>query len=165
MAIHPMLEDRGFTPFHAAQMVEKARWAAEAFSAYGRDDTLKVAEAIAKAGFSQAQRYGKWAVEETGFGVAEHKTIKNEGCSQGIFDRYKSENLTGIRENPREKVVEIARPAGVIFALTPSTNPISTLYYKVMIAALTRNAIVISPHPMAKACSADAALHLAKAAA
>src|SRR5207302_3034672 len=139
-------------------------WAAQAWSTYGRDETLKIAEAIAKAGFSQARHYAKWAVEETGFGLAEHKRIKNEAYSQGIYDRYKSENLTGIRENPREKVVEIARPAGVIFALTPSTNPISTLYYKVMISALTRNAIVISPHPMAKACSADAARHLAQAA-
>jgi acetaldehyde dehydrogenase/alcohol dehydrogenase len=164
MALHPLLEDRGFTPFHAAQMVEKARWAAEAFSTYGREETLRIAEAIAEAGFSEAQRYAKWAVEETGFGVAEHKTIKNEACSKGIFERYKAENLTGTRENPEEKILEIARPAGVVFALTPSTNPIATLYYKVMISALSRNAIVISPHPKAKACSVDAAHHLAEAA-
>jgi acyl-CoA reductase-like NAD-dependent aldehyde dehydrogenase len=164
MAIHPVLEDKGFTPFHAAQMIEKARWAAAAFSTYGRDETLKIAEAVAKAGFSQAKRYAQWAVEETGFGIAEHKALKNEACSRGIFDRYKGENLTGIRENRAEKIVEIARPAGVVFALTPSTNPIATLYYKVMLAALTRNAILISPHPMAKACSVDAAHFLAEAA-
>src|SRR6186713_2126238 len=125
MAIHPVLEDKGFTPFHAAQMVEKARWAAQAFSTYGRAETLQIAEAIAKAGFSAADRYAKWAVEETGFGIAAHKVIKNEACSQGIFERYRNRNLTGIRVNQAEKIVEIPRAAGVVFALTPSTNPIA----------------------------------------
>ena len=49
-----------------------------------------------------------------------------------------------------------ARP-GVVFALTPSTNPIATLYYKVLLALMTRNAIVFSPHPAARECSVDAA--------
>jgi acyl-CoA reductase-like NAD-dependent aldehyde dehydrogenase len=164
MAIHPALEEKGFTPFHAAQMVEKARWAAEAFSTYGGEETLKIAEAVANAGHAEARRYAKWAVEETGFGVVEHKIIKNEACSKGIFDRYRQENLTGVRENPAEKLLEIARPAGVVFALTPSTNPIATLYYKVLIALMGRNAIVISPHPMATVCSVDAANFLARAA-
>ena len=143
MAIHPALEEKGFTPFHAAQMVEKARWAAEAFSTYGGEETLKIAEAVANAGHAEARRYAKWAVEETGFGVVEHKIIKNEACSKGIFDRYRQENLTGVRENPAEKLLEIARPAGVVFALTPSTNPIATLYYKVLIALMGKLAKVL----------------------
>ena len=65
---------------------------------------------------------------------------------------------------PDRKILEIARPAGVVFALTPSTNPVATVFYKIMLCLLTRNAIIISPHPMAKACCADAARLLAKAA-
>ena len=65
---------------------------------------------------------------------------------------------------PISKIVEIARPAGVVFALTPSTNPVATVFYKSMLCLLTRNAVIISPHPMAKACCADAAKLLAKAA-
>ena len=42
------------------------------------------------------------------------------------------------------------KPAGVILALTPSTNPIATVYFKVMLALMTRNAVVVSPHPMAR---------------
>jgi acetaldehyde dehydrogenase/alcohol dehydrogenase len=164
MAIHPLVEPQGFSPFHAAQMVEKARWAGQAYSAYDRAATLAVAEAVALAGHAQAERYAKWTVEETGFGVAAHKAIKNEACSKGIFERFRGDNFTDIRESPAEKLLEIPRPAGVIFALTPSTNPIATLYYKVMLAMLTRNAIIVSPHPMAKACSVDAAQLLARAA-
>ena len=52
----------------------------------------------------------------------------------------------------------------MIFALTPSTNPVCSVFYKAIIALLTRNAIVISPHPYAKACCADAARLMARAA-
>ena len=61
------------------------------------------------------------------------------------------------RIDAERKIVEFARPAGVIFGLVPSTNPVSTVFYKIVLALLTRNAIVISPHPLAKACCADAA--------
>jgi acyl-CoA reductase-like NAD-dependent aldehyde dehydrogenase len=164
MAIHPLLEDRGFTSFHAKQMVEKARWAAEAFSGYRRSEVLRIAKAAADAGYAQAQRYAQWAVEETGFGVVEHKTIKNQACSQGLFELYQDQDFTGTKVDAERKILEIARPAGVVFALTPSTNPVATVFYKVMLCLLTRNAIIISPHPMAKACCADAAKLLARAA-
>ena len=164
MAIHPLLEDRGFTSFHAKQMVEKARWAAEAFSGYSRSEVLKIAKAVSEAGYTQAQRYAQWAVEETGFGVVEHKVIKNQACSRGLFELYRDQDFTGIKIDAECKILEIARPAGVVFALTPSTNPVATVFYKIMLCLLTRNAIIISPHPMAKACCADAAHLLAKAA-
>lgn len=164
MAIHPLLEDRGFTSFHAKQMVEKARWAAEAFSGLDRVAVLRIAKAVAEAGYAQAQRYAQWAVEETGFGVAEHKLIKNQACSRGLYELYKDQDFTGIKLDAERKILEIPRPAGVVFALTPSTNPVATVFYKIMLCLLTRNAIIISPHPMAKACCADAAKLLAKAA-
>src|SRR5690349_6122633 len=164
MAIHPLLENRGFTAFHAKQMVEKARWAAEAFSGYDRNEVLRIAKAVGEAGFAQAQRYAQWAVEETGFGVVEHKLIKNQACSRGLYELYKDQDFTGIKLDAERKILEIARPAGVVFALTPSTNPVATVFYKIMLCLLTRNAIIISPHPMAKACCADAARLLAKAA-
>ena len=164
MAIHPLLEDRGFTAFRARQMVEKARWAAEAFSSYRRPEVLRIAKAVAEAGHAQAQRYAQWAVEETGFGVVEHKTIKNRACSRGLYELYQDQDFTGTKVDAGRKILEISRPAGVVFALTPSTNPVATVFYKIMLCLLTRNAIIISPHPMAKACCADAAKHLAKAA-
>jgi acyl-CoA reductase-like NAD-dependent aldehyde dehydrogenase len=164
MAIHPLLEDKGFTAFHGAQMLEKARWAAQAYSAYERADVLRIAEAVAAAAHKAARHYAEWAVRETGFGVVEHKIIKNEACSKGILDRYRDEDFTGIRVDAERKIAEIARPAGVVFALIPSTNPIATLYFKAMLCLLTRNAVVVSPHPLAKDCSADAARLLAKAA-
>jgi acetaldehyde dehydrogenase / alcohol dehydrogenase len=156
--------EAGLSPHRVAQMVEKARWAAASFSTYGRDEVLAIVQAVAEAAAAEAKRYADWAVEETGFGNAEHKAIKNRLCSVGIFEHYRDANFTNFRIDAERKIVEIPKPAGVIFALTPSTNPVCTVLYKAIIALLTRNAIVISPHPFAKTCCSDAARLMAGAA-
>lgn len=148
----------------ARQMLARAHWAAGAFATYDRATVLRIAEAVARAGHAEAARYADWAVKETGFGVVEHKVIKNQACSLGLLERYAGEDLVSPRIDTAAKIVSIPRPAGVILALTPSTNPVSSVYFKVMLALLTRNAIVVSPHPMARACCADAARLLAEAA-
>ena len=145
-------------------MLERAHWAAMAFATFDRERALRVAKAAADAGFAKAGHYAEWAVRETGFGVAEHKKIKNELCSRGLFEHYRDDDYVGKRVDPARKIVEFAQPAGVIFALVPSTNPVSTVFYKIVLALLTRNAIVISPHPLAKACCADAARLMGEAA-
>ncbi len=62
------------------------------------------------------------------------------------------------------KIVEIPRPAGVVLALTPSTNPVATVFFECLLALMTRSVVVVSPHPLAKQCCADAARTLAAAA-
>jgi acetaldehyde dehydrogenase/alcohol dehydrogenase len=146
----------------ARQMLARAHWAAGAFATYDRDTVLAIAEAVARAAHAESARYADWAVKETGFGVVEHKTIKNQACSLGLFERYASEDLVSQRIDSAAKIVSIPRPAGVILALTPSTNPVCSVYFKVILALLTRNAVVVSPHPMARACCADAARLLAE---
>jgi len=148
----------------AEAMLQRAEWALSVYGRFDRAEVLRVASAAAEAGAAKAADYAKWAVEETGFGVVAHKTIKNELCSRGLFEHYKNDDFTGYRLDPARKMIEVARPAGVILALTPSTNPVCTVFYKILLALLTRNAIVISPHPMAKACCGDAALTMARAA-
>ena len=69
-----------------------------------------------------------------------------------------------IRHDAERKVIEIAEPVGVIAALTPTTNPTSTAMYKAIIAAKSRNGIIISPHPRAAACTCRAARIVAEAA-
>ncbi len=150
--------------YRARQMLARAHWAAGAFAGYDRASVLRIAEAVATAAYAQAGRYAEWAVQETGFGVAEHKTIKNEACSLGVFERYQHEDFVNPRVDADAKIVSLPRPAGVILALTPSTNPVCSVFFKVILALLTRNAIVISPHPMAKDCCGDAARLLAETA-
>ncbi|MGO8960899.1 MAG: aldehyde dehydrogenase family protein [Streptosporangiaceae bacterium] len=147
--------------YQARQMLQLAHWAAGAFATYDRASVLRIADAVAHTAHENAGRYAEWAVRETGFGVVEHKTIKNQACSVGILERYRDEDFVSPRIDAAAKILALPRPAGVILALAPSTNPISSVYFKVILALLTRNAVVVSPHPMAKECCADAARLLA----
>lgn len=150
--------------YQARQMLARAHWAAGAFATYDRETVLRVAEAVARAAHAESARYADWAVKETGFGVVEHKVIKNQACSLGVFERYRNDDFVSPRIDQAGKIMSIPRPAGVIVALTPSTNPVCSVFFKVVIAMLTRNAIVVSPHPMARACCTDAARLLAEVA-
>jgi acyl-CoA reductase-like NAD-dependent aldehyde dehydrogenase len=142
-------------------MLERAKWAAEVFQRYDRHRTYAIAEAVAQEAHAKAATYAEWAVRETGFGVVEHKKLKNELTSLPFLEYYRDWDFITPHCDPDKRIIEIPRPAGVIFALIPSTNPISTLNFKILCALLTRNAIVMSPHPAARKCCVDAARHLA----
>lgn len=148
----------------ARMKVGRARWAVRYYASFNRAAVMKIAEAVARAGHEKAGHYAEWAVRETGFGVAEHKKIKNELSSLALLDYYRDMDLVTPRIDAERKIVELPKPAGVIFALAPATNPVATVYFKTMMAVLSRNAIVFSPHPAAKEVSLDAATTLAKAA-
>jgi acetaldehyde dehydrogenase / alcohol dehydrogenase len=151
--------------YQARQMLQRAHWAAGAFASYDRPAVLAIAEAVARAAHARSRHYAEWAVRETGFGVVEHKVTKNEACSLGILERYRGEDFVSPRIDAASKILALPRPAGVVLALTPSTNPVCSVFFKIILALLTRNAIVVSPHPMARECCADAARLLAAAAA
>lgn len=148
----------------ARMKVVRAAWSARSYRDWDHAGVLRVAEAVAQAGYERAEEFAEAAVRETGFGVVEHKTQKNRLCTHTLLDYYRDLDLTAPRFHPEDKIVEVPKPAGVVFALAPATNPVATVYYKSILAILSRNAIVISPHPVAKECSAEAARHLALAA-
>ena len=70
----------------ARMKLETARWAAAKLARTDRAAIMKIVDAVAAAGHSKARHYAEWAVRETGYGVVEHKVIKNEACSKGIVD-------------------------------------------------------------------------------
>jgi acyl-CoA reductase-like NAD-dependent aldehyde dehydrogenase len=148
----------------ARMMLQRAHWAASAFAGYPADAVAQIVEAVAEVAYQNAERYAEWAVRETGMGVAEHKRTKNELCSRGIAEAYREHDFASARIDAERRIVEVPRPAGVVLALTPSTNPVSSVYFKVLLALLTRNAIVVSPHPLARECCVDAARLLGDAA-
>ncbi|MCV7177647.1 aldehyde dehydrogenase family protein [Mycolicibacterium sphagni] len=146
-------------------MLERAQWAARAFADFDQAAVAAIVTAVADAGYNEAERFAAAAVAETGMGVVADKLLKNRACSRGIVDYYRGEDFVSPRVDTARKIVEIPRPAGVVLALTPTTNPVATVYFKVILALMTRNAVVVAPHPRAKRCSADAAHVLAEAAA
>lgn len=148
----------------ARMMLQRARWAATAFATYNRDRTRAIVEAAADVAYQNAERFAREAVEETGMGVAEHKRRKNEACSRGLVERYAAEDYVGVRVDAGRKIVEVPKPAGVILALTPSTNPVATTFFKVLCGLMTRNAVVVSPHPMARHTCSEAVRLMSRAA-
>ena len=148
----------------ARAMLQRAEWAARAFARYDKASVDAVVRAAAAAGAARAREYADWAVRETGFGVAEHKVLKNIACSTGIADYYAGHDYVTPRVDREARIVEVPRPAGVVLALTPSTNPVATVFFKCLLALMTRSVVVVSPHPLAKEVCADAARTLAAAA-
>lgn len=148
----------------AGHLLERARWAAAAYGDYDQAAVARIVAAVADAGYAEAERFAAAAVAETGMGVVADKVIKNRACSRGIVDYYRGEDFVSPRVDAARKIVEIPRPAGVVLALTPTTNPVATVYFKVILALMTRNAVVVAPHPRARQCSIDAVRVLADAA-
>ena len=100
----------------------------------------------------------KMAVEETGMGVMEDKVIKNHYASEYVYHAYRNTKTVGVlEEDPAFGIKKIAEPIGLVAAVIPTTNPTSTAIFKALLCLKTRNAILISPHPRAKKCTAEAA--------
>ena len=100
----------------------------------------------------------KMAVEETGMGVMEDKVIKNHYASEYIYHAYRNTKTVGVlEEDSAFGIKKIAEPIGLVAAVIPTTNPTSTAIFKALLCLKTRNAILISPHPRAKKCTAEAA--------
>src|SRR5215831_8481835 len=72
----------------ARAMLQRAEWAARSFARYDKNSVDAIAAAAAAAGAAKAREYAEWAVRETGFGVVEHKVIKNIACSTGLVEAY-----------------------------------------------------------------------------
>ena len=124
-----------------------------------------ITEGVAEAFFREAGRLAAMAVEETGFGNAADKTVKNEFASKTVLEAIRDMKTVGVLKTlPGEKLWEVGVPVGVIAAIVPSTNPTSTVCYKALIALKAGCSIVFSPHPKAIGCTREAARIVAEAA-
>ena len=141
----------------AAKMKEM-REAQKIFATYTQEQVDKIFFAAAMAANKARIPLAKMAVEETGMGVVEDKVIKNHYAAEYIYNAYKNTKTCGvIEEDTAYGIKKIAEPIGLIAAVIPTTNPTSTAIFKTLICLKTRNAIIISPHPRAKASTIAAA--------
>ena len=139
----------------ARNAVDSAHQAQQIWATATQQQVDRVCEAMAQAAFGGAERLGRMAAEETGFGVPEHKKLKNEFGSKYVWESIKDVKTVGIIRGSKESgIIEIAWPMGVVAALIPSTNPTSTVMNKVLMSVKARNGIVVAPHPSAVNCCA-----------
>ncbi len=128
------------------------------FATYTQEQVDKIFYEAAMAANKMRIPLAKQAVEETGRGIVEDKVIKNHYAAEYIYNAYKNTKTCGvIEEDPAYGIKKVAEPIGVVAAVIPTTNPTSTAIFKTLICLKTRNAIIISPHPAAKACTIAAA--------
>ena len=136
----------------------RVKTAQSEFAKFTQEQVDKIFLAAATAANKARIPLAKMAVEETGMGVVEDKVIKNNYAAEYIYNAYRHTRTCGvIEEDKAYGIKKIAEPIGVIAAVIPTTNPTSTAIFKCLIALKTRNAIIISPHPRAKGCTAAAA--------
>ena len=132
------------------QVVRRAR-AAQAI-ADGWNQT-RVDEVVAAAAWAilephRNRELAELAVADTGVGNVDDKIRKNHRKTLGLLrDLHGMKTVDVIAEYPELGLVEIARPVGVVAAITPSTNPGATPANKILNALKARNAIVVAPSP------------------
>ena len=134
----------------ARHLVEAAHDAWLKFEDFAEDEVERILSEISRAAIANAEALARIAVDETGYGTVEHKTLKNLFCAEDVYRAIRPMKTVGIvNEDKEKKVFEVATSIGVIAAIIPSTNPTSTAIYKALIALKGRNTIIFSPHPSA----------------
>ncbi len=131
-------------------LVERARIAQRGFEDWSQE---QVDMAVAAAGWAiiepgRNRELAELAVQATGIGNVPDKIRKNHRKTLGLLRDLQGARSVGvISEDPATGIVEIARPVGVVCAVTPSTNPGATPANKILNALKGRNAVIVAPSP------------------
>ena len=134
--------------------MQRASDAAVALRALDQEAVDRIVKAMTIAGLENAIDLAELAMEETQFGVLEDKVIKNYIATEFLYDYLKDKKSVGIIEEDRERAIQyVAEPIGVVLALLPITNPTSTALFKSIVAAKTRNALIMRPSARAARCA------------
>ena len=132
------------------ELVARARAAQRVAEGYDqariKDLVCAAAWAILEPGRNRA--LAELAVADTGIGVVEDKIRKNHRKTLGLLRDLQATRTVGvISEDAALGIVEIARPVGVVCAVTPSTNPAATPINKILNSLAARNAVIVAPSP------------------
>jgi len=133
-----------------AELVAKARAAQRIANGY---DQARVDELVVAAGWAiiepgRNRELAELAVADTGIGNVDDKVRKNQRKTFGLLRDLQGARSVGvIGEDPALGLVEVARPVGVVCAITPSTNPAATPANKIINALKGRNAVIVAPSP------------------
>jgi sulfoacetaldehyde dehydrogenase len=134
-------------------MIARSRAAQEQIADYSQEqvDTLIRAMVYAVAKEDRAEEIAQFTVNETELGNYSGKYLKIHRKTRAtLMDIIDDKSVGVIEEDLERNIVKIAKPVGVIGALSPSTNPEATPVIKAISAIKGRNSIIVAPHPRAK---------------
>jgi len=135
------------------QLLAKAREAQKVIEFWPQEKVDEMVLAVGWEAYKRetAETVARLAVDETGLGVYEDKVAKHQKKTIGVLRDLQGVKTVGVIERVPEKgLVKVAKPMGVIGAITPMTNSSSTMPCNGLMILKTRNAVIFAPHPRAK---------------
>ena len=112
---------------NVTELVARARKAQRALEDLDQKQVDDIVTAVAWVGVKNAEPLAKLAVEETGLGNVADKAKKNRRKTMGTLRDLRGARSVGvIKDDPATGITEIAKPVGVVGAITPVTNPGAT---------------------------------------
>jgi sulfoacetaldehyde dehydrogenase len=132
------------------ELVARARAAQKIANDYDQD---RVDQLVAAAGWAimeptRNRELAELAVADTGIGNVEDKVRKNHRKTLGLLRDLQGARSVGvIHKDVTRGLIEIARPVGVVAAITPSNNPAATPANKIINSLKGRNAVIVAPSP------------------
>ena len=147
-------DDSLFQEISINDLVKRARIAQAKYESFTQQQVDAVVRDIGKFVYDNAEALAKMAVDETEMGSYEDKILKNRGKARVIWNNLKGKKSRGvIGEETETNLVFVAKPMGVVAAVTPVTNPIVTPMCNGMFALKTGNAVIFASHPNAQKCA------------
>ena len=134
-------------------LINRSREAQKQIENYTQEQVDELIKAmvwsVAKPGM--AEEIAQFTVDETQLGNYDGKFLKIQRKTRAtLMDIIDDKSVGILEEDPERAIVKIAKPMGVIGALSPSTNPEATPVIKSIHAIKGRNSIIVAPHPRAK---------------
>ena len=158
--------DADLLSIYEARRAAESAW--EAFRKFrGTDVSLidEIVQSMSSAIEPECARLGSLAAEETGYGNAEDKRVKDLFNCLTVADWLRNVRTLGVLwQDDVTKIAAVGEPMGVVAALIPVTNPTSTIIFKVLSAIKSGNAIVCAPHPRGVQCGLETTRIMAQAA-
>jgi succinate-semialdehyde dehydrogenase len=149
-----MEEQRNASVGYIEEYIQRARKAQAVFEDATQAEVDCAVRAVAKVVYDNAEMLAVVAVEDTRMGNVPDKIAKNKNKARIIWNSLKGKKSRGILERDEiNGITTIAKPVGVVAAITPCTNPIVTPMSNSMFALKCANAIVVTPHHNAILCS------------
>ena len=136
-----------------AALVARSRAAQQQIENYTQEQVDELIRAMvwSVAREDVAKKIAQFTVDETQLGNYDGKFLKIFKKTRAtLMDIIDDKSVGVLEEDPERNLIRIAKPVGVIGALSPSTNPEATPVIKAISAVKGRNSIIIAPHPRAK---------------
>ena len=134
------------------EMIERARKAMEEIKDYSQEQVDRLARALGWACGNEKTfvRIAQMGVDESGIGDRAGRGGKRFKVLGVLRDALRQKSVGVIEEDEEKGITKIAKPAGVIASLIPTTNPEITPPVTGIYAIKCKDAVIFSPHPRAR---------------